>query len=197
MPVRPNHTPSVVYSITDTALVESLWQGDLSALGLLYDRYASLVYTTALRSLGDVANAEDLTQDVFLTLTRQHTYDPERGPLSSYLTTLTRSRAIDRLRAQTTRNKYHNRWQQHPHSAPKNPIEHVSQRERNALVRQALTQLSKPQRQVLELSYYQGQSQSEIARQLNVPLGTVKSWARRGLLKLRSHLQDPLSEELS
>ncbi|MEM9908256.1 MAG: sigma-70 family RNA polymerase sigma factor [Cyanobacteria bacterium P01_D01_bin.44] len=180
--------------IPDTVLVNRLWQGDLEALGTLYDRYASLVYTTALRSLGDVASAEDLTQDVFLTLMHQRTYSPERGALSSYLSLLTRSRAIDRLRAQSTQSKYLNKWQQQPSPLEPGPMEHASQQERNTMVRQALAQLTQQQRQVLELSYYQGQSQTEIAQQLDVPLGTVKSWARRGLLKLRSHLQDHLSE---
>ena len=186
----------VIHPITDTVLIQQLWQGDLDALGALYDRYSSLVYTTALRSLGDVASAEDLTQDVFLTLMNSRTYDPERGSLSCYLSLLTRSRAIDRLRAQSVQHKYLNQWHHH-HSQPSepNPMEHASQQERHTLVRDALSQLTQQQRQVLELSYYQGQSQTEIANRLGVPLGTVKSWARRGLLRLRSHLKEPLSED--
>ncbi|MEM0978821.1 MAG: sigma-70 family RNA polymerase sigma factor [Cyanobacteria bacterium P01_H01_bin.58] len=184
----------MVPSITDTALVQRLWSGDFDALGVLYDRYASLVYTTALGSLRDVASAEDLTQDVFLTLMHHRTYDPERSSLPSYLSLLTRSRAIDRLRAQSTRHKYQHQWQQHAPLPEPGPMEHVSQQERHRLVREALSQLTRQQRQVLELSYYQGQSQTEIAEQLGVPLGTVKSWARRGLLKLRSHLQIRLRE---
>lgn len=187
-------SPPVVPSITDTALVQRLWSGDFDALGVLYDRYASLVYTTALGSLRDVASAEDLTQDVFLTLMHHRTYDPERSSLPSYLSLLTRSRAIDRLRAQSTRHKYQHQWQQHAPLPEPGPMEHVSQQERHRLVREALSQLTRQQRQVLELSYYQGQSQTEIAEQLGVPLGTVKSWARRGLLKLRSHLQIRLRE---
>ncbi|MEO1400125.1 MAG: sigma-70 family RNA polymerase sigma factor [Cyanobacteria bacterium J06635_1] len=183
--------------IPDTVLVTRLWQGDLEALGALYDRYASLVYTTALRSLGNVASAEDLTQDVFLTLMHQRAYDPERSSLGSYLSLLTRSRAIDRLRAQSTQSKYLNQWQQQPSPLEPSPMEHASQQERNTIVREALTQLTQQQRQVLEMSYYQGRSQTEIAQQLDVPLGTVKSWARRGLLKLRSHLQGHLQDHLS
>lgn len=184
-------------AITDAALVERLWQGDPTALGQIYDRYSSLVYTTAARSLGDVTSAEDLTQDVFLTLMRRRTYDPKRGSLGSYLSLLTRSRAIDRLRARTTRQKYHNQLYQQPISPSPTPMEHASQQERHTQVRAALAQLSDQQRQVLELSYYEGQSQAEIADRLGIPLGTIKSWARRGLLKLRSHLQTELSEDLS
>lgn len=185
----------VIPPVTDTALVKRLWQGDLGALGALYDRYSGLVHTIALRSLGDAAAAEDLTQDVFLTLMHSRSYDPERGSLSSYLSMLTRSRAIDRIRAQSVHHKYLHRWQQQSYPSEPTPMEHASQQERHTLVRDALDQLTESQRQVLEMSYYQGQSQTEIADQLGVPLGTVKSWARRGLLRLRSHLQDQLSEE--
>ncbi len=179
---------------TDAQLVQRVREQDVAALGVLYDRYAGLVYTTALRSLGDVGSAEDLTQDVFLTLQRTG-YNPKRGSLGSYLSLLTRSRAIDRLRSQSTRHKYVSQLAQQPQRPAVNPMDHVSQQERHALVRAALAQLSPDQRQVLELSYYEGQSQAEISAHLGVPLGTVKSWARRGLLKLRSHLQTQLSED--
>ncbi|MEO1590939.1 MAG: sigma-70 family RNA polymerase sigma factor [Cyanobacteria bacterium J06632_22] len=191
---RPASKPHSPLEPSDARLVEQAQQQDVVALGLLYDRYARLVYTTALRSLGDVASAEDLTQDVFLTLQRRG-YNPKRGSLASYLSLLTRSRAIDRLRAQSTRHKYLNQLAQQPQWPHTTPMDHATQQERHALVRAALDQLSPDQRQVLELSYYKGQSQSEIADHLGVPLGTVKSWARRGLLKLRSHLQSHLSEE--
>ena len=188
----------LVPSMTDSELVHQLWQGDLECLGPLYDRYSDLVYTIALRILGDVASAEDLTQDVFLTLTHRRGYSPERGSLGSYLSLLTRSRAIDRIRAQSTRHKYMNEWKHQPQqsqSSGLSPMDHASQQERTTLVKDALTQLTQEQRQALELSYYQGQSQTEIAQHLGVPLGTVKSWMRRGLLKLRSHLQHRLSED--
>lgn len=195
MPVNSSSVSQTEPQVTDTVLVDRLWSGDLTALGALYDRYASLVYTTALRSLTDVDSAEDLTQDVFLTLMRQRTYDPTRSSLSHYLSLLTRSRAIDRLRAQSTRYKYLNQWHRSSLPSDNSPMEHVSQQEQRTLVQAALGQLSQQQRQVLELSYYQGQSQTEIAAQLGVPLGTVKSWARRGLLKLRSHLQAEFKED--
>lgn len=194
-PVSLSPPLPVVQSVPDSALIKRLWQGDLDALGELYDRYASLVYTMALRSLSDVASAEDLTQDVFLTLMQSRTYDPDRGSLSSYLSLLTRSRAIDRLRAQSTQHKYLSQWRRHSPLSEPSPMEHVSLQERKTLVREAMDQLTQPQRQVLELSYYEGQSQTEIAHRLGVPLGTVKSWARRGLLRLRSHLQDQFREE--
>lgn len=181
----------------DEALVVQLWAGDVSALGILYDRYGRLVYGIAMKGLRRVAEAEDLTQEIFLSLMRTRSYKPGRGSLASYLTTLTRSRVIDRLRAQTTRHKYLNQWHQNQVDVDlATPMKHVTQQEKRTLVRAALSKLKAQQREVLELSYYEGQSQRDIAERLGVPLGTVKSWARRGLLQLRKQL-DALKEDLS
>ena len=188
----------------DNALVHKLWQGDLTALGMLYDRYASLVYSIALKALRSVSEAEDLTQEVFMILARWQSaseggpraYDPQRGSLAKYLTTLTRSRAIDRLRSRTTYRKYLDRWS-HTQTAMDlaTPLSDATKQERRALVVAALSTLKSKQREVLELSYYEGRSQKEISEQLGVPLGTVKSWARRGLLQLREKLRDQLGDE--
>jgi RNA polymerase sigma-70 factor (ECF subfamily) len=181
----------------DSELILQLWQGNLAAMGILYDRYGQLVYSLALKGLGHVTEAEDLTQEVFLSLIRTRTYAPSRGALASYLTTLTRSRVIDRLRAQSTRRKYHHHWHRHqPIVDETTPMTHLTQDENRMLVKRALLALKPEQRQVLEMSYYQGLSHSDIAAQLEVPLGTVKSWARRGLLQLRQQLS-LLQEELS
>ncbi len=179
----------------DAALVARLWNGELPALGILYDRYGSLVYGIALKGLRRVTDAEDLTQEVFLSLMRTRSYKSGRGSLASYLTTLTRSRVIDRLRSQATQQKYLNQWHHNQSGVDSaTPMKHITQQERRALVRQALTTLKDQQREVLELSYYEGQSQRDIAEKLGVPLGTVKSWARRGLLQLRKQL-DVLRED--
>ncbi|NEQ99306.1 MAG: sigma-70 family RNA polymerase sigma factor [Cyanothece sp. SIO2G6] len=174
---------------TDRVLVTRLWQGDLTAMGTLYDRYGRLVYGLALKGLGQVTEAEDLMQEVFLSLMRTRNYDASRGSLASYLTTVTRSRVMDRLRSQTVRRKYQHQWQRHQATADTTtPMTHLTQAENCALVRQALSSLKPEQRQVLEMSYYEGRSYSDISAQLGVPLGTVKSWARRGLLRLRQEL---------
>lgn len=190
--------PIVMAPEADSELVYRLWEGDQDALGVIYDRYSSLVYGVSLKGLRSVVEAEDLTQEVFLTLARSRTYDPSRGSLGQYLIVLTRSRAIDRLRARTTRKKYTQQWQQlQMPSDFKTPLHQASQQERHVLVKEAMMQLKDRQREVLELSYYEGQSQSEIAQRLGVPLGTVKSWARRGLLQLREQLRRVLEEEKS
>ncbi|MEO0352054.1 MAG: sigma-70 family RNA polymerase sigma factor [Cyanobacteria bacterium P01_A01_bin.15] len=180
----------------DDALVTRLWKGELPALGILYDRHGSVVYGIALKGLRSVVEAEDLTQEVFLSLMRTRSYDSCRGTLPSYLTTLTRSRVIDRLRAQSTQKKYLQQWRNTQSVADSvTPMKHITQQEQRALVREALTTLKSQQREVLEMSYYEGRSQSDIAERLGVPLGTVKSWARRGLLQLRKQL-DVLREDV-
>ena len=120
--------------------------------------------------------------------------DPTRGSLGSYLTTLSRSRSIDKLRARGRKLKFLERWGQLMplDTGPSSLIEQVSLRERSERVREALSQIPENQRQDLELVYFGGFSQVEIAQQYEVPLGTVKSWLRLGLLKLRQQLQSSL-----
>lgn len=182
---------AILAMIEDAELVEALRADHPSALARLYDRYGSLVYSLSLMMLSHPQEAEDLTQEVFLTLWRSQNYDPRRGSLSSYLTTLTRSRAIDRLRSRSSQSRFLHRWAQILSPAPSPALtDELLTQERHERVRQALELLPANHRQVLELSYYKGLSQAEIARRLNVPLGTVKAWSRRGLLSLRKHLQD-------
>lgn len=177
---------------TDAVLMQTMRTGEPSALGSLYDRYGSLVYRLALKILTSSQEAEDLTQEIFLNLWHNQTYNPDRGSLSSYLTTLTRSRAIDKLRSRTTQGKFLQRWSQAMTTAtpPPSPFDLADLHQRATEVQQALTQLTDKQRQVLEMAYYEGLSQSEIAAQLNIPLGTIKSWSRQGLLQLRKTLKD-------
>lgn len=177
---------------SDEELIQALKAGQSSALGILYDRYASLVYRLALRILSNPQEAEDLTQEIFLTLWRSGSYNPSRGSLSSFLTTLTRSRAIDKLRSRGTNLKFIQRWSQMivNETSSLTPFESAALSQRSHQVRQALTQLPEKQRQVLEMAYYEGLSQSEIAAQLGIPLGTIKTWSRQGLLNLRKNLRD-------
>jgi RNA polymerase sigma-70 factor (ECF subfamily) len=182
--VQAEHDPS------DLELLDRL-ATDADALGALYDRHASLVYGLAMSVLRDPAEAEDLTHEVFVGLT-DHTFDPERGTLTAYLVSLTRSRAIDRLRRGGRHLRLLRQWHEsepEPTSAP-TPHQAISERQVSDRVRAALAELSDREREVLELSYYRGLTQAEIADQLGAPLGSVKSWARRALLSLRDNLQD-------
>jgi RNA polymerase sigma-70 factor (ECF subfamily) len=177
---------------SDYDLLAVLAEGQVKALSVLYDRYARLVYSLAYKILENTEEAEDITQEVFLTLWRRNTYDPKRGSLSSFLTTMTRSRAIDKLRSKGARLRVLQRLQGtvRLEANTPTPLEQASIGERSQVIRRALAQLSETERQVLEIAYYEGLSQSEIAKRLNIPLGTVKTRSRQGLLKLRQTLQD-------
>ncbi len=175
---------------TDAELFLALSNGQPATLGAIYDRHAGLVYGLALNYLGNPQEAEDLTQDIFMTLARGSSYDPRRGSLRTFLAILTRSRAIDRLRSRNSARKLLNRSipGKHDEIASNVPLERVFQHEQSQEVSAALAQLSDDQQQILKMAYYDGLSQSEIAERLGIPLGTVKARARRGLLKLRQTL---------
>jgi RNA polymerase sigma-70 factor (ECF subfamily) len=177
---------------TDAELYRVLRSGQTGALGVLYDRHAGLVYSIALRALGSPQEAEDLTQDIFLNLARSTAYNPDRGALRTFLAVLTRSRAIDRLRSHRTARSSLERLQVVGSVEPsgQSPLEQVFQQEQSQEVQAALAQLPEGDQRILRMAYYDGLSQSEIAERLNLPLGTVKSKARRTLLKLRQTLAD-------
>jgi RNA polymerase sigma-70 factor, ECF subfamily len=177
------------FNQTDADLFLRLQNGETDALAILYDRHAALVYGIALHLLTNTSEAEDLTQDVFLILTKKSAYDPQRGSLRTYLSILTRSRALDRLRTHSRRQQI--RYQavnEQEQVSSASPIEEAVQLERSQEVLEALEQLSTKEREVLKMAYYQGLSQVEIATRLSTALGTVKSRTRRGLLKLRQAL---------
>ncbi|WP_237743586.1 sigma-70 family RNA polymerase sigma factor [Pleurocapsa sp. PCC 7319] len=178
----------------DEEVFEAFTQGDISALGMLYDRYGLLVYRLIYRMLNNSQEAEDLTQEIFLNLQVKSKFNPERGSFYTYLMTLTRSRTIDRLRSKRSQGRF---WQNIgklkdsiEQQKSDSPMEVVSTEEISTQVRNALQHLSPNQRQILELSYYEGLSQSEIAKRINIPLGTVKTHSRRGLIQLRKNLHN-------
>lgn len=176
---------------TDAEVFQALKLGDLFALGILYNRYGEAVYRLALRILGNVAEAEDLTQEVFLAFWRSSTYDPNRGSMLVFLMTLTRSRAINRLHQVRSQQQLIQRWGRSIPPNRSNPLmDQASLTEISQRVCEALQELPEKQRQVLEMAYFDGLSQAKITQQLNIPLGTVKTRTRQGLLKLRQLLND-------
>lgn len=196
MPSEPPSHDSEVDRASDANLFLLLQSGRTETLGVLYDRHAGLVYGIAFKLLRNRVEAEDLTQDIFLILVNKGAYDPQRGTLRTYLAILTRSRALDRLRSRSRKQKQLRR-QSIAESAKvfsKSPLEDIAQLERSQEVKSALQQLSTNEQEVLTMAYYQGLSQSEIAKQLDLALGTVKSRSRRGLLKLRQALNNSRRE---
>lgn len=176
---------------TDAEVWKALCAGDLLALGIFYDRYGSIVYRLALRMLGNTQEAEDLSQEIFMMLWRNHSYNPQRGSMNAYLTTLTRSRAIDRHRQMKSQRQLIEKWSRSiPLENRTNLMDKISFREIGDRVKEALNKLPTQHRQVLEKAYFDGLSQSEISEDLKMPLGTVKTYKRKGLIQLRQILND-------
>ncbi|MEH1898588.1 MAG: sigma-70 family RNA polymerase sigma factor [Nostoc sp.] len=190
----PDRRSSEPSSKSDAALLDDLKAHLPAALGCLYDRYGSVVYGVALKVLQSQPEAEDLTQEIFLSLWQRPVDSARHGHLMGYLIAMTRSRAIDKRRSHSRTLNLVQRWGQNVTAAPPahTPVEQAVFNERSQQVRQALTQLNDRQRQVIELAYDAGLSQSEIAQQLHKPLGSVKSWTRQGLLKLKQLLRDSI-----
>lgn len=177
---------------SDLQVVTALQQGNATALEIVYDRYGAAVYRLALRMLSNPTEAEDLTQEVFLAFWRGVAkYDPTRGTLLVFLLTITRSRALNRIKQQASTHNLHQKFGRYlPRNHHHPGMEAVALAELQERMGKALANLPSIHQQVLEMGYYQGKSQSEIAQELNIPLGTVKTRSRQGLLKLRQFLQD-------
>ena len=182
-------------SVADRAAFDRMARGDHDALGEIYDRHGRLVYSLAFRIVRDQSDAEDVVQEVFSQAWRQASrYDAARGSVLAWLLTLTRSRSIDRLRGRRARpeptvdegvfNAIPDR------GAPADAL--VASAGQAAQVRAAVDGLSVLQRVAIELAFYEGLTHAEIAERLEVPLGTVKTRIRQGLLKLRDRLAGSL-----
>jgi RNA polymerase sigma-70 factor (ECF subfamily) len=185
-----DHSP-----VTDEQLMLRVATGDASALEELYDRYVRQCFGLALRLVGNAEHAEEIVQEVFLKLWSQpSSYLPERGKFVSWLLTLVHHRCIDSLRK---RSRSEVRLEDptmgsildvEPDPDPE-PAAQLATLEERRVVRDALGQIPSNQRQVLELAYFGGLTQSQIAAKLNEPLGTVKTRVRMGLQNLRALLE--------
>lgn len=179
---------------TDAQLLRHLRSGQIEALEQLYDRYSTLVYSVALRVLHDQGLAEDMTQEVFLRLWRRpRLYDPSRGRFVSWLMSVARNRAIDEQRRRARRLREEDadgETIQTLQSADRldDPAAVVALGDERAAVRAAVEQLPPAQRRVIELAYFAGLTQAEIAEQTSTPIGTVKTRVRLAMRKLRDAL---------
>ena len=179
----------------DAALMSQIARAQSAALGDLYDRYGRMVFSLALRITGSGETAEEVTQDVFVQVWRfaEH-YDPRQGKLTTWLSRVTRNRAIDILRQQNVRPEGHAdsldddlfSFNDPASEAAVEPA--VELRLQQEQVRQALEQLPEEQRQALALAYFMGMTQQEISDKLKQPLGTVKTRIRLGMIKLKDLL---------
>ncbi len=185
----------------DETLLRLIARANENALGEIYDRYGRLVYSLALRAVNDPAVAEEITQDVFMRVwEKADTYRVDQGKVATWLTRITRNRAIDMFRRRKIRPEG-NRADWAADGSPDLPdgtnVEaEVANLQHRQEVQQALAKLPPEQRVVLAYAFFQGYSHSEIAEILHEPLGTVKTRIRLAMQKLRQLLQDiePLSE---
>jgi RNA polymerase sigma-70 factor (ECF subfamily) len=205
MAIATNPTESLLRTKTadDAALVARLAEGDGDALEELYERYSRVVYSFSLRMLADTSSAEELTQEVFLRLWRQGgSYQQSRGAFLTWLLSVTHNMAIDEIRRRKRR----------PVAAAtseddqtitmlpdtRTDVENAAWlTSLQTIVRDALQEIPPPQRVVIELAYFSGLTQREIAERLGEPLGTIKTRMRLGLLKLRERLGPILEDVVS
>jgi RNA polymerase sigma-70 factor (ECF subfamily) len=190
-------TEQVSYAdATDEQIMEGVRAGDGRAVAAMYDRYNALIFSLALRMLNDREGAEELVQEVFLRAWRQAaSYQPRLGRLSTWLLGIARNLAVDELRrrgARPQKAEGDTEEQMASLAAPESldPAEQTSLAATRDEIRHALDALPPAQRQVMDLAYYGGLTQSEIAAQLGEPLGTVKTRMRLGTQKLRELLHD-------
>jgi RNA polymerase sigma-70 factor (ECF subfamily) len=176
----------------DATLVQSLLRQDVNAFEQLYDRHSRHVYALVLRILQQAATAEEVVQDVFLQLWRNAAaYDAERGPFVPWLLTLARNRALDHLRLKSERQRRREDQTDElpPVAAAPEYERELDERRRVERIRALMDGLLPQQKRAIELAYFEGLSHSEIAAKLSEPLGTVKSWIRNGILRLKGGLQ--------
>lgn len=176
----------------DATLLTRLLQKDVNAFEQLYERHSRLVYGLVLRILHHASTSEEVVQDVFLQLWRNADhYAAARGPFVPWLLTMARNRALDHLRRKSERQRrLEDQTDQLPAVFAAPDYEHTLDEKRRAeRVRALMASLAPQQKRAIELAYFEGMSHTEIAAALKEPLGTVKSWIRNGLLRLKEGLQ--------
>lgn len=177
----------------DARLMRRIAQGDRAAFAALYDRFSRPLYATALRILNDARESEDLLQEVFLALwEKAGDFESARGTAFTWAVTFTRNRAIDRIRMRRRRSELLSQSAPEDigYAADSGPdsADQAATAEQSAAVRTAVAALPPDQKIALELAFFSGLTQQEIAARLQEPLGTIKARIRRGLLKLRDLL---------
>jgi len=188
LPARERAAPD------DETLIARIAAGDSRALEMLYDRYARVVYSTALRMLGRAELAEDVVQETFWRVWRRSsTFQTGRGHVSSWIFGIAHNLSIDELRRQ--RSRPNEVYDDESHPVLRDIVDQrldvagaALEQERRRMIRAALEQIPLEQREAIELAYFGGLSQSEIAARLQNPIGTVKTRVRLGLQKLRDIL---------
>ena len=185
----------------DEELMRRIAYRDLEAFRILYNRYGNLVYSTTLRIVRDVHLAQDMVQETFLRLWRKpESYVAQRGRFATWLISVARNRAVDEIRSRQRRYRHETaspEQQERELPAPEqdDPALTAELADQRRLILAALAGLPSEQRQVIELAYFGGLTQQEIAQRLSQPLGTVKTRVRLGMQKLRAALTSEVRGE--
>lgn len=167
---------------TDAILVSAIRSGDQTAMAEIYDRYSNLVYSVALRILGDTGAAEDILQDVFMQLWRNpHAFDASRGSLPAWLAVISRNRAIDFFRKRRPETE----MEEIVVSVEPDMVRGAEWSLLLGKIRGVLAGMPESQRLALEMSFFEGLTHGEIAQKTGEPLGTIKTRIRAGLIALR------------
>jgi RNA polymerase sigma-70 factor (ECF subfamily) len=186
---------------SDVDLMLGIQSGDADALSQLYDRYNGIVKALILRIIHNDTEADDLLQEVFMEIwNRAKNFSAEKGKPLGWMVTLTRRRAIDALRKKQAYNRAEERLQAEPQQQPVAWVQNVTEMEIRAgdtrvLMAKVINSLPEAQQRVIELAFFQGMSQREIASNTNIPLGTVKTRLELGLKKIYDGLKE-LKDEL-
>lgn len=179
--------------IPDVELLHAIARRDEQALASLYDRYRLILFGLTMRILNSREDAEDVLQEVLLQVWRRASdFDEQRGRPFTWLVTLARSRAIDRLRVLGSRKRLAASAAQETAEETSDAALDALKSEQRQIVKTALAELPEDQRHTLILAYFEGLTQSEIAAKLDTPLGTVKTRMRSGMIKLRELIGDQM-----
>lgn len=195
-PVAPSQSPETANDVT---LVRAVAGGDQAAIAELYERYAGMLLGLARKVVKDPADAEEVLQETFLHVwNRARSYDPARSSVATWLVLITRSRSIDRVRTKNVVDRTHTAVQKEagPEHESALGVGRVLDRERRIRVRRELQAIPEEQRKVLELAFFDGLTQREIAEATGIPLGTVKTRTLLAMKKLRKALRGEIRELL-
>src|SRR5580704_4468252 len=181
---------AVYASPEERALIARLQRRDPQALAELYDQYGKMAYSLVLRVVRDNAIAEDLVQETFLRVwNRVHSIDAEKGSLGPWLLAIARNRAIDYLRSSAGRERRAVELDETDHASLYQKMENeILLSDQARRVKAAMDKLAPNYREVMELAYFEGLSQSEMSVRMGQPLGTIKTWVRTALQSLRDEL---------
>jgi RNA polymerase sigma-70 factor, ECF subfamily len=194
------HDPDPAIDVdAEIELLRRIGRGDRESFAQLYDRFSSAVFSAAYRIVNNQQAAEDVLQEVFLQVWEKAAlYDPARGKPLTWAITLTRNKAIDRLRATQRRGRLQESLERDAGVSEqfdgRSSFDAIDLLEKGKLVAEAMRKLPPEQREALDLAFFSGLTQSEIAEHLKEPLGTIKARIRRGMLKLKSLLDSELRD---